>query len=242
MTRSTEMNINSDSTTEAQSREDFYTEEFELGESEVIAQAEGDLEPYGSYDALAQENQKMGTTIERLRNQLRREYVVSNRLRRLRNQYRLTTEELSDQVTQLLSESQEQGEIGSSDGEKKGLSSLQRIEEEPEVNGPVAASQGYNKYYPDVPEFHGDHDKWDSWRLHLQSKFRASAMLVPTEQARIDYICDHCKSIAIEIIKTRCLDGTQSTAQEVLEDLRNVYGELMQLARLSRDFTAQIST
>ena len=191
------MNINSDSTTEAQPREDFYTEEFELGKIEVIAQAEGDLEPYGSYDALAQENQNMGSTIERLRNQLRREYNVSNLLRRLRNQYRLTTEKLSDQVTQLLSESQEQGEIGSSDGEKKGLSLLQRIEEEPEVNGPVAASQGYNNYYPDVPEFHGDRDKRDSWRLHLQSKFRASAMLFPTEKARIDYICDHCKFIAL---------------------------------------------
>ena len=50
-------------------------------------------------------------------------------------------------------------------------------------------------------------------------------MLFPTKQARIDYIYDHCKSIAFEIIKSRCLDGTYSTAEEVLENLRNVYGE-----------------
>ena len=167
----------------------------------------------------------MGSTIEQLRNQLRQEYDTSSRLHRLRNQYRSTAEELSDQVTKLVNESKEQGETGSSNGEKKGLSLLQRIEEEPEVNGPVAASQGYNKYYPDVPDFHGDPEKWDSWRLHLQLKFRASAMLFPTEQARIDYICDHCKSVAFNIIKTGCLDGTYSTAEEVLEDLRNVYGE-----------------
>ena len=50
-------------------------------------------------------------------------------------------------------------------------------------------------------------------------------MLFPTEQARIDHICDHCRSIAFDIIKIRCLDGTYSTAEEVLEDLHNVYGE-----------------
>ena len=104
----------------------------------------------------------MESTIEQLRNQLRQEYDTSYRLRRLRNQYRSTAEELSDQVIQLLNESKEQGETGSSNGEKKVSSLLQRIEEEPEVNGPVAASQGYNKYYPDVPDFHGDHEKGDS--------------------------------------------------------------------------------
>ena len=42
-------------------------------------------------------------------------------------------------------------------------------------------SQGTNKYYPDVSEFHGDDSKWEVWQLHLQSKFRASAILFPTE-------------------------------------------------------------
>ena len=116
---------------------------------------EGDLEPYGSYNALANENRKLGSTIEQLRNQLRREYNTSNRLRRLRNQYRLTAEELSYQVTQLLNESKEQWETGSSDDENTRVSSAKRIEEEPQVNGSVATSQGHNKYYSDVPDFHG---------------------------------------------------------------------------------------
>ncbi|CAD6593451.1 MAG: hypothetical protein ASARMPRED_007520 [Alectoria sarmentosa] len=90
-------------------------------------------------------------------------------------------------------------------------------------------SQGTNKYYTDVDEFHGDASKWEAWQLHLHAKFRASAMLFPTEQSRIDYIRDHCKSTAFDIIKTRCLNKNNTnpyvTAQEILEDLDNMYGE-----------------
>ena len=53
-------------------------------------------------------------------------------------------------------------------------------------------------------------------------------MLFPTEQSRINYIRDHCKSIAFDIIKTRCLNNTTNpyvTAQKMLEDLDNMYGE-----------------
>ena len=98
---------------------------------------------------------------------------------------------------------------------------------DPEISGFPVASQGSNKHYPDVPDFHGDSTKWEAWQLHLDAKFRASAMLFPSEQSRIDYIRDHCKSTAFDIIKARCLDKTNPyiTAHEILEDLDNMYGE-----------------
>ena len=49
---------------------------------------------------------------------------------------------------------------------------------------------GNNKKYPDVPLFYGngdDREKWEGWRLHLESKFRQSAVLYTCEQ---DKICD----------------------------------------------------
>ena len=94
--------------------------------------------------------------------------------------------------------------------------------------GFAPVSQGSNKHYPDVPEFHGDPTVWESWQLHLHSKFRASAILFPTEQSRIDYIRDHCKSTAFDVIKARCLRDASdpyTTAQQMLEDLDNMYGE-----------------
>ena len=86
--------------------------------------------------------------------------------------------------------------------------------------------RGFNKHYPDVSDFHGDPTKWEAWQLHLDAKFRASARLFPTEQSRIDYIRDHCKSIAFDIIKTRCRIGNENpytTAHEILEDLDNIH-------------------
>ena len=98
---------------------------------------------------------------------------------------------------------------------------------ESQGQGFASVSQGSNKYYPDVPDFYGDPMEWESWQLHLDSKFRASAMLFPIEQSRIDYIRDHCKSTAFDVIKARCLDKTNpyTTSQEILEDLNNMYGE-----------------
>ena len=57
----------------------------------------------------------------------------------------------------------------------------------------VVAGEGTNKKYPDVPFFHGDKDGWDAWRLHLDAKFRNSAILFPSEWHKIEYIRDHCK-------------------------------------------------
>lgn len=52
---------------------------------------------------------------------------------------------------------------------------------------------GKNKKCPDVPLFYGNGDnreKWEGWRLHLESKFRQSAILYTCEQDKIDYIRD----------------------------------------------------
>ena len=61
----------------------------------------------------------------------------------------------------------------------------------------------------------------------MEAKFRASALLYPTQQSRIDYIRDHCKSTAFDVIKARCLDTTNPyvTPEEVLKDLNNIYSE-----------------
>ena len=93
--------------------------------------------------------------------------------------------------------------------------------------GNAPASHGCNKHYPDVSDFYGDRTKWEAWQMHLDSKFHESAMLFPTERSRINYIRDHCKSTAFDVIKARCLDKTNSytTAKEILEDLNNMYGE-----------------
>ena len=61
----------------------------------------------------------------------------------------------------------------------------------------------------------------------MKAKFRASALLYPTHQSRIDYIRDHYKSTAFDVIKARYLDTTNPylTPEEVLKDLNNMYSE-----------------
>ena len=99
--------------------------------------------------------------------------------------------------------------------------------------GPISrfpfVPQGSNKHYPDVPDFYGDSTKWEAWQLHLDAKFRASAMLFPTEQSRIDYIRDRCKLTAFDVIKARChpsRGNPYNTTHEILADLDNVYDDL----------------
>ena len=217
------MDISNDATASSQLMEDSDPEDSLKKKTKSIAK--GDLLPYGRHEAMANDNREMRSEFQQLQYQLSREVDISSCLRQLFNQQRLTAERLTDELSRLLDERKDQKKIGNPDGEHRVLSFFERTMEVPEGKKSVAVSEGYNKYYPDAPEFHGDHDQWVSWKLHLQSKFRASAMLFPTEQARINYICDHCKSIAFDIIKTRCLDCTYVTAQEVLEDLENVYGE-----------------
>lgn len=65
---------------------------------------------------------------------------------------------------------------------------------------------GNNKKYPDVPLFYGNginREKWEGCRLHLESKFRQSAVLYTCEQDKIDYIRNHCKNTAFEVIKAK---------------------------------------
>ena len=78
-----------------------------------------------------------------------------------------------------------------------------------------------------MPDFHGDLTKWEAWQLHLDAKFRTSAMLFPTEQSRIDYIQDHCKSTAFVINKARCRLGNENpyTKTHEILDLDNIYRE-----------------
>ena len=87
-----------------------------------------------------------------------------------------------------------------------------------------------NNRYPDVPDFHGTHDKgdWESWQMHLDSKFLASWELFPTEYSKINYIRDKCKDVAFDVIKIRAklsTPGHYTLAMEAIADLDNMFGE-----------------
>ena len=62
----------------------------------------------------------------------------------------------------------------------------------------------------------------------MKAKFRASGLLYPTHQSRIDYIRDYCKSTIFDVIKTRyskLVINLYVTPDEVLKDLNNMFGE-----------------
>ena len=97
-----------------------------------------------------------------------------------------------------------------------------------QIEPSLSAQQGNNKYYPDVLNFYGDRTQWEFWQLYLEAKFRASGLLYSTDQLRIDYIRDHCKSTAFDVIKARCSKlavHPYVTSEEVLKDLNNMFGE-----------------
>lgn len=85
-----------------------------------------------------------------------------------------------------------------------------------------------NRNYPDVPDFYGDKAKWDSWECHLDTKFRQDAVLFPTEHDKMDYIRDHCKSIAFDVIKARAdpvhTENPYTTSREMIEELHGMFG------------------
>ena len=63
-----------------------------------------------------------------------------------------------------------------------------------------------NKKYPNIPLFYGnaeDREKWEEWRLYFELKFHQSAILYTYEQNKIDYIRNHCKNTAFEVIKAK---------------------------------------
>ena len=150
----------------------------------------------------------------------------------------IENEELKEQI-KLLSVKEEDEEVLDSD--------IEDLEQQPRriqqrmksltptpTPAPSPMSAGTNKKYPDVPIFNGDRNDWESWRLHLMSKFRASAMLYPSEQDKIEYIRDHCRSTAFDVIKARAdldSDDPYVSAKEMLEDLHSMFGDLDKVAR-----------
>ena len=88
-----------------------------------------------------------------------------------------------------------------------------------------------NNKYPDVPDFYGneeDRHTWESWRMHLQSKFQMSWELFENELSKILYIRDHCKDIAFNIVKSRTYDthpDPYTASSEMIQDLENQFGE-----------------
>lgn len=94
----------------------------------------------------------------------------------------------------------------------------------------ASTKEGQNKKYPDVPNFRGEDDRedWDQWRMHLETKFRQSSILFGSEQDKIDYIRDHCKGTAFNVIKARAnpkYEKAYTTADEAVQDLENMFGE-----------------
>ena len=59
-----------------------------------------------------------------------------------------------------------------------------------------------NDEYADVHIFYDTESSasWDEWRAHLDSKFRSSWELFE-ERSRFDYIRDHRREIAFEVVK-----------------------------------------
>ncbi len=88
-----------------------------------------------------------------------------------------------------------------------------------------------NNKYPDVKDFHGNDDDrhtWDSWKIHLKSKFMMSWELFDSEISKIVYIRDHCKETAYDIIKGRAdldVPGHYDTADEMILDLEQNFGD-----------------
>ena len=101
----------------------------------------------------------------------------------------------------------------------------------PSATATTSGAKSNNKY-ADVDNFFGNHDdrdSWESWKMHLKSKFMMSWELFETEVAKILYIRDHCKDVAYNIIKAKAdLEAVEhyATADEMLFDLEQQYGDV----------------
>ena len=97
----------------------------------------------------------------------------------------------------------------------------------------VIAPTGNNKKYPDVPYFDGEKEKWDKWRFDLDSKF---AVLFLTEKEKLDYIRDHCKAIAFDVLGARAdplSEDPYITIKEMISELSSMFGDYDKLAKCS---------
>lgn len=97
-------------------------------------------------------------------------------------------------------------------------------------SGTGAGRETDNKKYPDVTNFYGTHDRdqWEPWLQHLYSKFRQSWSLFSEEQDKIEYVRDHCKATAYEVIKTRAEFNAQdpyTSVEDIIADLDAMFGE-----------------
>ena len=91
-----------------------------------------------------------------------------------------------------------------------------------------------NKKYPNMPYFYGDKEQQDEWRFHLDSKFRQSAVLFPTEKDKMDYIRDHSKSITFDVLKARAdplSEDPYTSAKEMISELYSMFGDYDKLAK-----------
>ena len=184
------------------------------------------------YMALTKKNREMKLMIESLQHQVnqiqeqhQQEINTSRRLRHQRDQYRSTAKDLANQVLRLQQHQQEE-QFYDSDGEdlqmpkkKKSTSAETAPTSQTSYTRNTLFQEGKNKHYPDVPYFYGDRTQWESWQLHLKAKFRASGYLYSTPQLRIDYIRDHCKFTAFNVIKSRCTKSSINpyvTPKEIL--------------------------
>lgn len=164
------------------------------------------------------------------------------RLRGLRDRYHASVAELTMKNTELKAEFQ-QLQKQQSKPEKNSQALVDSDEESlgaPDVKARAKSTTsraftrsstpgfGNNKKYPDVPFFYGEKEKWDEWKTHLNMKFRRSAVLFPNEKDKMDYIRDHCKDIAFNVLRART-DPTHRnaycTAQEMIDELHSIFGE-----------------
>ena len=75
--------------------------------------------------------------------------------------------------------------------------------------------------------------KWDKWRFDLDSKF---AVLFLTEKGKWDYIRDHCKAIAFDVLEARAdplSEDPYITIKEMVSELSRMFGDYDKLAKCS---------
>ncbi|KAF1980646.1 hypothetical protein K402DRAFT_399245 [Aulographum hederae CBS 113979] len=89
-----------------------------------------------------------------------------------------------------------------------------------------------NNKWPDIKDYYGDSEKqrmeYPQWRASIRSKFRNSWDMFTTDQTKIDYVRDKCKTTAFNVIETRAdLEGPHpyDTFEEMLKDLDDMFAE-----------------
>ena len=213
------------------------------------------------HESVKQENEEMQAKVKAQTKRLREadrallsEQEISARLRSLRDRWRADAEGLAKENEDLKEKLKNQPTLQDlpeevdSDEERRGVGS-RHLSAAPSghsrtqrftpatIRSHLASSteEGANKRYPDVPVFHGTHDRdtWESWSLHLDEKFHQSASLFPSERDKIRYIRDHTKAAAFDVIKTKAnmkSANPYQTADEVVKDLDNHFGTYDKIA------------